>query len=129
MRVNYSVNIPTPPQHKKLLYQLYIILCMYNFSRCGKYCKVGVQTLVIKRSGVMAQHNVYSAIVRAVKSKRLREPFGSKEFRATCPGFAEGTYNVFLNKHRKGNPGGNSELFIRVAPGRFRVIRPFKYGL
>ena len=77
----------------------------------------------------MAQHKVYSAIVMAVKTKRLKEPFGQKEFRSACPGFAYGTYNVFLNKHRKGNPGANSELFRRVAPGRFRVIRPFKYGL
>ena len=77
----------------------------------------------------MAGHKVYSAIVRAVKTGRLKEPFGQKEFRLACPGFADGAYRAFLNKHRKGNPGGNSELFIRVAPGKFRVIRPFKYGL
>jgi len=77
----------------------------------------------------MAQHKVYSAIVRAVKSRRLNEPFGLREFMLACPGFADGTYKVFLNKHRRGNPGGNSELFLRVAPGKFRVIRPFKYGL
>jgi hypothetical protein len=77
----------------------------------------------------MAQHKVYTAIVGAVKSNRLKEPYGSKEFRAACPGFGDGTYNAFLHKHRKGNPGGNSELFIRVDPGKFRVIRPFKYGL
>ena len=77
----------------------------------------------------MAGHKVYSAIVRAVKSGRLKEPFGSREFRSACPGFADGTYKVFLNKHRKGNPGGESELFVRVSPGKFRVIRPFKYGL
>jgi hypothetical protein len=78
---------------------------------------------------MMAQHKVYSAIVRAVKSKQLKEPFGSKEFRAACPDFGDGTYNAFLHKHRKCNPGGNSELFVRVAPGKFRLIRPFKYGL
>jgi len=67
--------------------------------------------------------------VKAVKRHRLKEPFGSKEFRTACPGFADGTYSVFLNKHRKGNPGGNSELFVRVEPGKFREIRPFKYGM
>lgn len=77
----------------------------------------------------MTQHRVYSAIVQAVKTRRLKEPFGSREFKMACPGFADGTYNVFLNKHRKGNPGGTSELFKRVSPGKFRVIRPFKYGL
>lgn len=77
----------------------------------------------------MAQHKVYSAIVRAVKSKRLKEPFSKEDFKAACPGFGEGTYNAFLYKHRKGNPGGNRELFIRVTPGKFRIIRPFKYGM
>lgn len=77
----------------------------------------------------MAGHKAYSAIVSAVKSGRLKEPFGSREFRSECPGFADGTYKVFLNKHRKGNPAGESELFVRVAPGKFGVIRPFKYGL
>ena len=77
----------------------------------------------------MAQHKVYSAIVKAIKKRKLKEPFGSKEFRIACPGFADGTYNAFLYKHRKGNPGGNSELFKKVASGKFRVIRPFKYGL
>jgi len=75
------------------------------------------------------QHKVYSAIVRAVNSHNLKEPFGSKEFRSACPSFADGTYKVFLSKHRKGNPGCDSELFIRVVPGKFRVIRPFKYGI
>jgi hypothetical protein len=74
-------------------------------------------------------HRVYSAIVRAVKSGRLAEPFRSADFRRACPGFAVGTYTVFLNKHRKGNPGRESELFDRVSPGRFRCLRPFRYGL
>ncbi len=74
-------------------------------------------------------HKVYSAIVEAVKSSRLSEPFSRKEFRRACPGLGEGTYQAFLDKHRRGNPGGNSELFEKVAPGRFRLIRPFKYGL
>ena len=83
----------------------------------------------MERSNEVAQHKVYSAIVMAVKTKRLKEPFGQKEFRSACPGLGDGTYQAFLHKHRKGNPGGNSELFKRVEPGRFRVIRPFKYGL
>ncbi len=77
----------------------------------------------------MARHRVYSNIVKAVKAGSLKEPLDSRAFRQKCPGFADGTYNVFLGKHALGNPGGNSELFERVAPGKFRVIRPFKYGL
>ena len=74
-------------------------------------------------------HRVYGAIVRAVRAGRLPEPFGSNDFQRSCPGFAPGTYNVFLSKHRRGNPGGNSELFEHLAPGQFRCLRPFRYGL
>jgi hypothetical protein len=77
----------------------------------------------------VTHHAVYSAIVKAVKSGQLKEPFGNQEFRSNCPGFGEGTYRAFLHKHRKGNPGGNSELFELVSKGRFRLVRPFKYGL
>jgi len=38
-------------------------------------------------------------------------------------------YNAFLDKHAVGNPGGNSELFIRVTPGKFKLLRPIKYGV
>jgi hypothetical protein len=77
----------------------------------------------------MANHKVYSAIVQAVKSGKLDEPFSQDDFRRACPGLGKGTYNAFLHKHRKGNPGGQSELFELVAPGSFRLLRPFRYGL
>lgn len=77
----------------------------------------------------MANHKVYRAIVQAVESGKLQEPFGISEFQASCPEFGHGTYQAFLYKHRRGNPGGNSELFEQVAPGKFILMRPFKYGL
>ena len=77
----------------------------------------------------MGDHAVYRAIVAAVEYGALREPFTREDFRRACPGFGDGTYNAFLDKHTLGNPGGNSELFERVAPGEFRVLRPLKYGL
>ena len=67
-------------------------------------------------------HEVYRAIVGAVRRGLLREPFSKQDFRTACPGFGNGTYNAFLDKHRCGNPGGNSELFERVAPGQFEVL-------
>jgi hypothetical protein len=70
----------------------------------------------------MRRGKVYQSIVDAVGKERLREPFTSKDFRSVCLGWAEGTYEAFLFKHRKGNPGGNSELFVRVGKGRFRLI-------
>jgi hypothetical protein len=77
----------------------------------------------------MTQHKVYAGIVQAVNYGRLIEPFTQDDFRRACPGFGEGTYKAFLYKHRKGNPGGVSELFELVSPGRFRLLRPLRYGL
>jgi hypothetical protein len=78
---------------------------------------------------IMAGHKVYRSIIEVVRANKLREPFTVTDFRRACPGLGEGTYQAFLNKHRVGNPGGNSELFIRVSPGKFKLLRPFKYGL
>jgi hypothetical protein len=74
-------------------------------------------------------HRVYAAIVSAVRAGGLREPFSQTDFRRACPGLAEGTYRAFLHKHRLGNPGGNKELFELVDPGRFKLLRPIRYGL
>ena len=73
-------------------------------------------------------HEVYSAIVNAVRNGRLKEPFSTGDFRTTCPGFGDGTYDAFLHKHSVGNRGEASELFDRVEKGRFRCVRPFRYG-
>lgn len=77
----------------------------------------------------MASHRIYRCIVEAARSGKLKEPFTKDDFRRACPNFGEGTYNAFLDKHSVGNPGRNSELFERVAPGKFRLVRPIKYGI
>ncbi len=77
----------------------------------------------------MSNHKVYSAIVQAVKRGDLIEPFTQEAFRRACPGLGEGTYRAFLYKHRKDNPGGESELFELTLPGKFRLLRPLRYGL
>lgn len=59
-------------------------------------------------------------IYAAVRSGRLQEPFSAKMVKAACPGWADRTYGVFLPKHAVGN-GSTTELFVRVAPGRFRI--------
>jgi hypothetical protein len=74
-------------------------------------------------------HEVYRAIVNAIRTGALREPFSKENFRAACSGFRNGTYNAFVDKHRHGNPGGNSELFERVSPAQFKCLRPFRYGI
>lgn len=86
--------------------------------------------MVLERVGIPTMaHRVYGAIVAAVRSGRLTEPFSKADFKSACPGFGAGTYQAFLDKHRAGNPGRNSELFARVKPGYFSCIRPFRYGL
>jgi hypothetical protein len=77
----------------------------------------------------MANHKVYSAIVQAVKKGQLKEPFTQEDFRRACPGLGEGTYQAFLHKHRKDNPGGQSELFELIGSGKFRLLRPYRYDL
>ena len=69
-------------------------------------------------------HEVYSDIVRAVKSGKLTEPFNKGDFERACPGHGRGTYNAFLWKHSVGN-GSTSELFRLEAPGKSRCVRPF----
>lgn len=77
----------------------------------------------------MSNHMVYSTIITAVNSGLLIEPFSSDDLKSKCKNLAEGTCNAFLYKHRKGNPGGNSELFEMISKGKFKLLRPFKYGL
>ena len=62
-----------------------------------------------------------SEIYAAVKAKRLAEPFDADAVKRACPGWADRTYHVFLAKHAVGNPGENTELFVRVTPGRYRT--------
>lgn len=64
-----------------------------------------------------------SEIRAAVRSGRLTEPFDAAAVKQACPGWAERTYHAFLPKHALGNPGKNTELFVRVDIGRYR-LRP-----
>jgi hypothetical protein len=77
----------------------------------------------------MYKKKVYSALVHAIKSGKLDEPFGQREFRSMCPGFGEGSYKAFLHEHKKGNLAGETELFEWVLRGKFHLLRPFRYGL
>ena len=40
----------------------------------------------------MSDHKVYTSIVNAVKTGRLKEPFTNDDFKIACPGFGKGTY-------------------------------------
>jgi hypothetical protein len=51
------------------------------------------------------------------------EPVHARAVKQACPGWADRTYHVFLPKHRAGNPRGETELYVRVAPGLYRLHR------
>ena len=93
---------------------------MGNSVSLGEYQTKLILTLII------AMDKVYRLIVKAVQHERLKEPFTSRDFRKACLGLGEGAYNAFLWKHRLRNPGSNTELFERISPGRFKLIRPLK---
>jgi len=76
----------------------------------------------------MPKHEVYKCIIKAVKSGKLKEPFSVGDFEKACPGFGIGTYRAFLYKHSVGN-GKTTELFAKVSPGKFKLIRPLIYGI
>jgi hypothetical protein len=59
---------------------------------------------------------------RARRAGVLPERFRSADLRRTCPGWADHTYGVFLPKHRRGNPGGYTEYFVRHDDGSYSLI-------
>ena len=63
-----------------------------------------------------------SEVYEAVRSGKLAQPFSAEAVKRACPGWAEGTYRSFFNKHRVGNPTGMTELFVRRASNRFEII-------
>jgi len=74
------------------------------------------------------KHHTYRQILKAINSGKLKEPFTIPELKKACPHLNERTCSNFPSKHRKNNPGGDSELFIQLEDGRYKLIRPFKYG-
>jgi len=64
------------------------------------------------------ERKTISAIRRAVADERLPGQFTPGEVNAVLHIKWAGT---FLPKHRVGNPGGNTELFIRVRAGLYSL--------
>jgi len=60
----------------------------------------------------MQEGNTIRRIREAVRTQRLSEPFSPS---AVNQVLAISYAGVFLPKHRLGNPGRNTELFIRVS--------------
>ena len=71
----------------------------------------------MKREGCLIRE-----IRKAVREGRLHEPFRAKDVIAAGVFCAPSTPSTFLAKHCAGNPGEDSELFIRVGRGEYRLI-------
>jgi hypothetical protein len=61
-------------------------------------------------------------VYAAVRSGKLAQPFSAEAVKRACPGWADGAYRSFFNKHRVGNPSGTTPLFVRRASNRFEII-------
>ena len=61
-------------------------------------------------------------IRQARAAGRLGEQFRPDDVRRACPGWAHHTYEVFLPKHRLGNPGGYSAYFRQNADGTYSLL-------
>jgi len=68
----------------------------------------------------------YSKVVKAITSKKLKEPFFPFEATKACRPKNKGTFRKIFSSYRRGNPFGKQPLFIRLKDGRYKAIRPFK---
>ena len=79
----------------------------------------------------MAYHKYdsYEAIIKLVKSKKLKEPFFPADIAKATRAKNAGTLRRYPTRHRKGNPDGYSVLFTKLKDGRYKLVRPFKFGI
>jgi hypothetical protein len=61
-------------------------------------------------------------IREARRRGRLPARFRPQDVRKACPGWADKTYNVFLPKHRVGNPGGYTPYFEQHRDGSYSLL-------
>jgi hypothetical protein len=64
---------------------------------------------------------IVSAIINAVSSGRLKQPFNVNDVNKCCNNLLLKSPS-FLSKHAKNNPGGYSAYFIKVARGQYKII-------
>ena len=69
----------------------------------------------------MNERKTIRLIREAVSSGKLKEPFSAKDVHEACPTIPLNTCRTFLPKHRVGNPGNNTELFIRIEKGVYNL--------
>lgn len=67
--------------------------------------------------------SLIEAIREARRDNFLPECFTPDDVRVLCPGWAPQTYETFLPKHRRKNPGGYTVYFERNEDGTYSLIR------
>jgi hypothetical protein len=65
--------------------------------------------------------SLYKAIRSAIESGSIPSQFRASDLHAAMPELSPHAFNTFLPKHRAGNPGGNSELFVRLDRGLYTL--------
>ena len=60
-------------------------------------------------------------IYLAVKSGKLKQPFNAVMAKKACLGWADRTYTNFFRKHSEHNKVGETEWFIIVSRGQYRL--------
>ena len=68
----------------------------------------------------------YFKVVKAITSRKLKEPFFPMEATKICRPKNKGTFRKIFAAYRRGNPFGSQALFIQLKDGRYKAIRPFK---
>lgn len=65
-------------------------------------------------------------MIREIRDARARGNlpihFRAADVAKACPEWAPNTFGTFLPKHAVGNPKGETELFVRVAPGLYCLV-------
>ena len=70
----------------------------------------------------MRESNFVNDIKKALQNGSLKKRFRASDVRIACPGWKHHTYSNFLPKHRKGNPLGYREYFVRHADGSYSLL-------
>ena len=68
----------------------------------------------------------YSKVVKAITSKKLKEPFYPHEATKACRPNNPDTFRKIFSSYRRGNPFGKQPLFIQLKDGTYKAIRTFQ---
>ena len=68
----------------------------------------------------------YFKVVKAITSKKLKEPFTPIQAITICRPKNKGSFRKIFSGYRRGNPNGYPPLFIQLKDRTYKTIRPFK---